>query len=65
MTKKMPALLPDHPMYTDAVDAMKQYHEAQASGSSAEEVERADSTTLGHSAHDHLDTRSMLTWTPD
>ena len=48
MTKKMPALLPDHPMYTDAVDAMKQYHEAQASGSSAEEVERlrqiADST---------------------
>ncbi|OTK02229.1 hypothetical protein CAZ04_12620, partial [Pseudomonas aeruginosa] len=25
----------------------------------------ADSTTLGHSAHDHLDTRSMLTWTPD
>lgn len=40
MTKKMPALLPDHPMYTDAVDAIKQYHEAQASGSSAEEVER-------------------------
>ena len=28
-------------------------------------VQRADSTTLGHSAHDHLDTRSMLTWTPD
>jgi hypothetical protein len=25
----------------------------------------ADSTTLGHSAHDHLDTRSTLTWTPD
>ncbi|NNJ14727.1 hypothetical protein CSV86_005445 [Pseudomonas putida CSV86] len=40
MTKKMPALLPDHPMYIDAVDAMKQYHEARASGSSAEEVER-------------------------
>ncbi|TKK14328.1 hypothetical protein PflCFBP13510_04815 [Pseudomonas fluorescens] len=25
----------------------------------------ADSTTLGHSAHDHLDTRSTFTWTPD
>ena len=25
----------------------------------------ADSTTLGHSAHDHLDTRSTLTWTSD
>lgn len=25
----------------------------------------ADSTTLGHSAHDHLDTRSTLTWTPN
>ena len=29
------------------------------------EFTSADSTTLGHSAHDHLDTRSMLTWTPD
>ncbi|WHT75653.1 hypothetical protein [Pseudomonas rhodesiae] len=29
------------------------------------EAQTADSTTLGHSAHDHLDTRSMLTWTPD
>ncbi|MEZ1840017.1 Rid family hydrolase, partial [Pseudomonas putida] len=28
-------------------------------------AQAADSTTLGHSAHDHLDTRSMLTWTPD
>ncbi|MCP1489788.1 putative transposase [Pseudomonas fluorescens] len=28
-------------------------------------VQTADSMTLGHSAHDHLDTRSMLTWTPD
>ncbi len=36
----MPALYPDHPMYADAVEAMKRYHEAQASGSSAEEVER-------------------------
>ncbi|WP_395593827.1 hypothetical protein AB4P91_27725 (plasmid) [Pseudomonas sp. B21128] len=25
----------------------------------------ADSTTLGHPVHDHLDTRSTLTWTPD
>jgi len=27
-------------MYTDAVEAMKQYHEAQASGHPAEEIER-------------------------
>ncbi|EJT85493.1 hypothetical protein PPS11_08000 [Pseudomonas putida S11] len=27
-------------MYTDAVDAMKQYHEAQAAGHPAEEIER-------------------------
>jgi len=27
-------------MYTDAVDAMKRYHEAQASGEPPEEVER-------------------------
>ncbi|WP_284404289.1 transposase, partial [Pseudomonas syringae] len=27
-------------------------------------AEVADSTTLGHSAHDHLDTHSKLTWTP-
>ena len=25
----------------------------------------ADSTTFGHPVHDHLDTRSTLTWTPD
>ena len=36
----MAALYPDHPMYTDAVEAMKQYHDAKASGSSIEEVER-------------------------
>ncbi|QCI13545.1 hypothetical protein E6B08_20290 [Pseudomonas putida] len=28
-------------------------------------VECADSTTLGHPAHAHLDTRSTRTWTPD
>jgi len=33
-------LLPDDPMYIDAVEAMKRYHEAQLSGSSAEETER-------------------------
>ncbi|MCQ3008744.1 hypothetical protein NLO93_27835, partial [Pseudomonas savastanoi] len=27
-------------------------------------IRGADSTTLGHSAHDHLDTHSKLTWTP-
>ncbi|MHC5127159.1 hypothetical protein ACYST8_13965 [Pseudomonas inefficax] len=35
-----PILYPDHPMYTDAVEALKRYHEAQASGEPAEEVER-------------------------
>lgn len=40
MTHRTPALYPDHPMYTDAVDAMKQYHDAQASGCPPEEVER-------------------------
>lgn len=33
-------LSPDHPMYTDAVDAMKRFREAQATGKAAEEVER-------------------------
>ena len=40
MTHRTPPLYPDHPMYTDAVDAMKQYHQAQASGYPVEEVER-------------------------
>jgi len=40
MTRKTPALYPDHPMYADAVEAMKRYHEAQVSGRSAEEIER-------------------------
>ncbi|WP_238346507.1 hypothetical protein [Pseudomonas taiwanensis] len=40
MTKKESALYPDHPMYSDAVGAMKQYHEAQARGCPTEEVER-------------------------
>lgn len=34
------ALFPDHPMYTDAVDAMKLYHQAQADGVSGAELER-------------------------
>lgn len=33
-------LLPDHPMYTDAVEAMKLYHQAQAKGVSGMELER-------------------------
>ncbi|MFF7860804.1 hypothetical protein [Pseudomonas monteilii] len=40
MSGKPPPLLPDHPMYGDAVAAMKRYHEAQAAGESAEKVER-------------------------
>lgn len=33
-------LLPDHPMYTDAVDALKRYHQAQANGVTGNELER-------------------------
>lgn len=33
-------LLPDHPMYTDAVDALKRYHQAQANGVTGIELER-------------------------
>ncbi|WP_256819753.1 hypothetical protein [Pseudomonas putida] len=33
-------LYPDHAMYTDAVQALKRYHEAQASGEPAVKVER-------------------------
>lgn len=33
-------LLPDHPMYTDAVDALKRYHQAQANGVTGAEFER-------------------------
>ncbi|EJT86032.1 hypothetical protein PPS11_01654 [Pseudomonas putida S11] len=33
-------LPPDHPMYTDAVEAMKRYHQAQADGVSGAELER-------------------------
>lgn len=40
MTQEAPPLYPDHPMYADAVEAMKQYHEARTSGCPAEEVER-------------------------
>ncbi|MFJ4256825.1 hypothetical protein ACIP01_07685 [Pseudomonas monteilii] len=40
MAHKPAVLYPDHRMYTDAVEAMRQYHEAQASGSPAEQVER-------------------------
>ncbi|MBA6119038.1 MULTISPECIES: hypothetical protein [Pseudomonas] len=40
MTQKTPFLYPDHPMYTEAVEALKLYHEAQASGCLAEEIER-------------------------
>ena len=33
-------LPPDHPMYIDAVEAMKRYHKAQAGGVSGAELER-------------------------
>lgn len=33
-------LLPDHPMYTDTVEAMKRYHQAQTEGITGAELER-------------------------
>lgn len=33
-------LPPGHPMYADAVDALKRYHQAQASGVTRAELER-------------------------
>lgn len=40
MTDTPIPLFPDHPMYADAVEAMKRYHQAQADGTSIEDVER-------------------------
>ena len=38
---KLPEILPpDHPAYTEAVEAMRRYHEAQGKGAPAIEVER-------------------------
>lgn len=38
---KIPEILPpDHPAYTEAVEAMRRYHEAQDTGAPAVEVER-------------------------
>ncbi|MCO1623723.1 hypothetical protein [Pseudomonas putida] len=33
-------LLPDHPMHSDAVEAMKRYHQAQTEGIAGAELER-------------------------
>ena len=33
-------LMPDHPLYTDAVEALKRYHQAQAEGLVGAELER-------------------------
>lgn len=33
-------LMPDDPMYTEAVDALKRYHEAEAGGVTGAELER-------------------------
>lgn len=33
-------LLPDHPMYTNAVEAMKRYHQAEADGVCGADLER-------------------------
>lgn len=41
MVKDLKNVLPtDHPMYTDAVEAMKRYHQVQADGVSGAELER-------------------------
>ncbi|MFG0393009.1 hypothetical protein ACF8LH_04175 [Pseudomonas sp. zbq_4] len=33
-------LPPDHPLYTQAIEALRQYHQAQAAGISGAELER-------------------------
>ncbi|POF88359.1 hypothetical protein [Pseudomonas putida] len=33
-------LMPDHPLYTEAVEALKRYHQAQATGVVGAELER-------------------------
>ncbi|WP_231138364.1 MULTISPECIES: hypothetical protein [Pseudomonas] len=40
MPKRSNILPPDHPAYTEAVEAMRRYHEAQDTGAPAIEVER-------------------------
>ncbi|MDP9523622.1 hypothetical protein [Pseudomonas putida] len=41
MAKDLYSVLPpDHPIYTDAVEAMKRYHQAQAEGVSGAGLER-------------------------
>ncbi|MNN80768.1 hypothetical protein D3C81_1975280 [compost metagenome] len=40
MPKPNDVLLPDHRAYTDAVEAMRSFHDAQKIGASPEEVER-------------------------
>ncbi|ATN09689.1 hypothetical protein CRN80_08470 [Pseudomonas sp. FDAARGOS_380] len=40
MTKKFPIIYPDHPLYTDAVEAVKRYHDAQVNGCPDDEIRR-------------------------
>lgn len=40
MSKTTEILSPDHPAYTQAVEAMRRYHEAQDLGAPAVEVQR-------------------------
>ncbi|APO83367.1 hypothetical protein N5D79_20515 [Pseudomonas sp. GD03817] len=40
MTKQSKILPPDHPAYTESIEAMRRYHEAQDTGAPAIEVER-------------------------
>ncbi|RII74354.1 hypothetical protein D0894_27285 [Pseudomonas monteilii] len=40
MIQKLPILDPDHQLYTDAVDAMKRYHETQALARPGDEIEQ-------------------------
>ncbi|HDS1765335.1 hypothetical protein NPS42_03775 [Pseudomonas putida] len=40
MSKSTEILPPDHPAYTEAVEAMRRFHEAQKTGAPAIEVER-------------------------
>lgn len=40
MPPKLPQILPDHPLYIEAMEAQKQYQQAQAEGQPQENVQR-------------------------
>ena len=48
MTQKSSVLYPDHPMFNAAVEAMQQYHQAQAYGAPALKIEQLRQIAESH-----------------